>query len=145
MVSLMSAFSLLFNQDCLAYSRYLSITAPSEAPPNLSGHAVNSTTIELMWDTVAPENRNGIIRHYLVSVLEVETSEMSTYTTVSTQLNISSLHPYYTYTCGVAAVTITVGPFSQSVSVITPQEGCGDYLKVVVQICTKINVYMAPA
>jgi len=98
-----------------------------------------------MWDTVAPENRNGIIRHYLVSVLEVETSEMSTYTTVSTQLNISSLHPYYTYICGVAAVTITVGPSSQSVSIITPPEGCGDYLKVVVQRCTKINVYMAPA
>jgi len=80
-----------------------------------------------MWDTIAPENRNGILRHYLVSVLEVETNEMSTYTAVSTQVNISSLHPYYTYTCNVAAVTNRVGPFSQSISIVTPQEGCVDY------------------
>jgi len=80
-----------------------------------------------MWDTIAPENRNGILRHYLVSVLEVETNEMSTYTAVSTQVNISSLHPYYTYTCNVAAVTNRVGPFSQFISIITPQEGCVDY------------------
>ena len=85
-----------------------------------------------MWDTIAPENHNGIIRHYLVSVLEVETSEMSTYTAVSTQLNVTSLHPYYTYTCSVAAVTNKVGPLSQFVSIVTPQEGCVHYLKVIV-------------
>ena len=107
--------------------RDLSITARSEAPPNLSGRAVNSTTIELTWDTIAPENHNGILRHYLVFVLEVETNEMSTYTAVSTRVNISSLHPHYTYTCNVAAVTNRVGPFSQFVSIITPQEGCVDY------------------
>ena len=76
-----------------------------------------------MWDTIAPESHNGIVRHYLVSVLEVETSEMNNYTAVSTQLNISSLHPYYTYTCNVAAVTNKVGPFSQVISIVTPQEG----------------------
>ena len=85
-----------------------------------------------MWGIIAPENRNGILRHYLVSVLEVETSEMSTYTTVYTQLNVTSLHPYYTYTCNVAAVTNEVGPFSLFVIIVTPQEGCVDYLKVIV-------------
>ena len=85
-----------------------------------------------MWDTVAPENHNGIIRHYIVSVLAVETSEMNTYTALSTQLNISGLHPYYTYTCRVAAVTNEVGPFSQQfVSIVTPQEGCVHYLIIV--------------
>ena len=102
---------------------HLSITAPSEAPPNLSGHAVNSTTIALRWDTIAVENRNGILRHYLISVLEVETGEVDVYTAVATQLNISRLHPYYTYTCVVAAVTNSVGPFSHNVSIITPQGG----------------------
>ena len=99
------------------------ISAPSEAPPNLSGHAVNSTTIALMWDAIALENQNGILRHYLVSVLELETGETDVYTAGATQLNISGLHPYYTYTCMVAAVTIRIGPFSQSVSIITPQDG----------------------
>ena len=102
---------------------HLSITAPSDAPLNLSGHAVNSTTIALWWDTIAAEKQNGIIRHYLVSVMEVETDEVDMYTAVGTQLNISGLHPYYTYTCVVAAVTNSVGPFSHNISIITPQGG----------------------
>ena len=76
-----------------------------------------------MWDTIAVENRNGIIRHYLVSVLEVETGGVHVYTCVAIHLNISGLHPHYTYTCMVAAVTNRVGPFSQNVSIITPQGG----------------------
>ena len=105
------------------YCHIFSITAPSEAPLNLAGHAVNSTTIALWWDTIAVENQNGIIRHYLVSVMEVETDELDVYTAVGTQLNISGLHPYYTYTCVVAAVTNSVGPFSRNISIITPQGG----------------------
>ena len=100
---------------------HIFILAPSEAPANLSGYAVNSTTIALMWDNIAVENRNGIIRHYLVSVMEVETGEVDVYTAVANQLNISMLHPYYTYTCVVAAVTNRVGPFSHNISIITPQ------------------------
>ena len=102
---------------------HLSITAPSEAPQNLSGHAVNSTTIALMWDTIAVESRNGILCHYLFSVMEVGTNEVDVYTAVATQLNVSGLHPYYTYTCVVAAVTNSVGPFSHNISIITPQGG----------------------
>ena len=109
------------NFEGICVSSHLFILAPSEAPANLSGYAVNSTTIALMWDTIAVENRNGIIRHYLVSVTEVETGEVDVYTAVATQLNISMLHPYYTYTCVVAAVTNIVGPFSYNISIITPQ------------------------
>ena len=76
-----------------------------------------------MWETITLENRNGILRSYLVSVLETETGETYLYSAVTTQLNISRLHPYYTYTCVVAAVTNRVGPFSQNVSIITPQDG----------------------
>jgi len=118
--------------------------APSEAPPNFSGRAVTSTTIELMWDTIAPENRNGIVRHYLVSVLEVETSEMNNFTAVSTQVNISNRHPYYTYTCSVAAVTNKVGPFSQSISVITPQEApSGPPLNFTIEVITPRTLYFS--
>ena len=76
-----------------------------------------------MWDAIALENQNGLLRHYLVSVLELDTGEIDMYTAGATQLNISGLHPHYTYTCMVAAVTIRIGPFSQSVSIITPQDG----------------------
>ena len=76
-----------------------------------------------MWDIIAVENHNGILRHYLISVLETETGEIDLYSALTTHLNISRLHPYYTYTCMVAAVTNRVGPFSQNVSIITPQDG----------------------
>ena len=65
----------------------------------------NSTTIALMWDTIAVESCNVILCHQLVSFLEVETGEVDVHTAVATQLNISCLHPYYTYVCVVAAVT----------------------------------------
>ena len=132
---------MIFTSFDQKFSSILSITAPSEAPPNFSGRAVTSTTIELMWDTIAPENRNGIVHHYLISVVEVETSEMNNYTAVSTQVNISSLHPYYTYTCSVAAVTNKVGPFSQSISIVTPQEGCIGYHKVVTIVSDTYCIY----
>ena len=115
------------------------ISAPSEAPPNLSGYAVNSTTIALMWDAIALENQNGLLRHYLVFVLELDTGEIDMYTAGATQLNISGLHPYYTYTCKVAAVTIRIGPFSQSVSIITPQDGD---LKIIFVDVTNFHRYM---
>ena len=76
-----------------------------------------------MWDTIAVENHNGIVRHYRVSVLEADTGEIDAYTAVATQLNISGLHPYYTYICVVAAVTIRIGPFSHNISILTPQGG----------------------
>ena len=76
-----------------------------------------------MWDTIAVESRNGILHHYLVSVMEVETNEVDVYTAVATQFNVSGLHPYYTYTCVVAAVTNSVGPFSHNISIISPQGG----------------------
>lgn len=91
-----------------------------------------------MWDAIALENQNGILRHYLVSVLELETGETDVYTAGATQLNISGLHPYYTYTCMVAAVTIRIGPFSQSVSIITPQDG-DLYFLWILQIFTRYN------
>ena len=91
-----------------------------------------------MWDAIALENQNGILRHYLVSVLELDTGETDVYTAGATQLNISGLHPYYTYTCMVAAVTIRIGPFSQSVSIITPQDG-DLYLLWMLQIFTRYN------
>ena len=59
--------------------------------------------------------------------MEVETDEVDVYTAVGTQLNISGLRPYYTYTCVVAAITNSVGPFSRNISIITPQGGTYKY------------------
>ena len=35
----------------------------------------------------------------------------------------NNLHPFYTYYCAVAAVTVSVGPFSNVTTVQTAQDG----------------------
>ena len=41
----------------------------------------------------------------------------------TTQVNVSNLHPFYNYNCSIAAETITVGPFSDSISVQLDEYG----------------------
>jgi len=108
---------------CLYCLAVLIVLAPSEAPSNVTGYAVDSTTISLLWNTIAPENINGILRHYLVSILENNTGGMMEYIANSTNITISNLHSHYIYLCNVAAVTNMIGPSSQNIRINTPQDG----------------------
>ena len=102
-------------------------TVPSGPPQNLTGIAINSTAIALSWNAPRFENRNGVIRHYIVNVTEHQTG--TTFGTVTTQMAIifSSLHPYYTYVCTVYAVTIGAGPGAEPVSVTTMEDSKYNY------------------
>ena len=40
-----------------------------------------------------------------------------------TQVTLQSLHPYYTYTCHVAAVTTGSGPYTGNLTVKLPEDG----------------------
>ena len=48
-----------------------------------------------------------------------DTSETNYYESPSTSLMLTDLHPYYTYTVFIAAVTVATGPFSAGNSVQT--------------------------
>ena len=61
------------------------------------------------------ESQNGVIRQYVVKVTEDETSAVVLHYTNSTQVTVEDLHPYYTYTCSVAAETVEVGPYSTTI------------------------------
>ena len=91
------------------------------------------TTLVLSWQPPAPENQNGIIVHYVVNITEMETGRLLSFTAVNTTtLSVSTLHPFYTYTCIVAAVTIGIGPYSATVEVELPEDG-----KQVHSVCFK--------
>lgn len=77
-----------------------------------------STSLTLFWDPPSNESQNGIIRQYVIRIIEDETSTTTTYMTNSSQLTVNDLHPYYTYKCSVAAETVGVGPYT---SVLTVQ------------------------
>ena len=98
-------------------------TVPSSAPVHLQGSAVNSTTIQLQWGPPPLADRNGVIRSYHINISVAETGSVFRLTSVTTAWNILNLHPYYTYTITVAAVTIGPGPYSVALTIRMPEDG----------------------
>ena len=98
-------------------------TAPTAPPRNLSTIFVNSTTVTLSWDPPPSDQINGYIRHYSVVVTEHETASEFQEQPTNTRVMLQSLHPYYTYTCRVAAVTTGPGPYTGNITVQLPEDG----------------------
>lgn len=65
---------------------------------------------------------NGIIQYYAIKLYETETSLYYMYQTSNISLFVNALHPYYTYSVSVAAVTVGTGPYSNVVSFTTLQD-----------------------
>ena len=96
---------------------------PTGPPQAVEVQPDNPTTLALSWQPPSLENQNGIIIHYRVNITEMETGRLLLFTAVNTSLSVSGLHPFYTYNCTVAAVTVGLGPYSASVVVQTPEDG----------------------
>ena len=101
-------------------------SVPSAPPRNLSVISVNSTTMMLSWDPPPFDQINGYIRHYVITVTELETILEFQEEPTNTQVTLQSLHPYYTYTCRVAAVTTGPGPYTGNVTIQLPEDGKSD-------------------
>ena len=84
---------------------------------------ISSSGFTLMWNAPPPEDHNGIIRHYAIHIIEVNTGMEYSLTSAVTQKAINFLHPYYNYTCAVSAVTNQLGPFSIELNVRTSEDG----------------------
>ena len=98
--------------------------APDGAPTFVMATDVTSITITLTWSPPRDDLHNGIIRHYLINILEVNTSAAYTLRTQAhTSLTIGVLHPFYTYELSVQAVTVLPGPASPTITVVTLQDG----------------------
>ena len=98
-------------------------TAPSSPPQDVQSIHVNSTGIQLAWRPPQPSGQNGIIQHYLISVTELDTMRQLQLTFTSTFAIVSGLHPYYTYSFTITAVTVSEGPYSEEISVQTLEDG----------------------
>ena len=87
------------------------------------GAAVNSRTISLSWEPPPADQHHGVLRHYIVRVIELETGRVQRYDPTRTNLQVPLLHPYYTYEWNVSAYTVGEGPHTNLSSVRTPQDG----------------------
>ena len=97
--------------------------APEGAPINVQSSDITSTSLTLTW--LPPEStlQNGVIRHYIVMALEVNTGANFSYQAQShTSFSVGDLHPYYTYHFNVLAVTVEAGPASLDHTVTTLQD-----------------------
>lgn len=84
---------------------------------------VTSIGFTISWNYPPPADWNGQIRHFVVNITEVNTKLRYELTTTSNTLEVNFLHPFYTYLCSVAAVTVSSGPYSHPVSVTTMSAG----------------------
>ena len=97
-------------------------SAPSGSPSNFQARALDSRSIHLSWDPLPLAQRNGIIRNYRVTILNIA-GDARVINTTATSVNIAALNPFTMYTCTVAAETIAVGPSTLPVEIVTPQDG----------------------
>ena len=91
---------------------------------------ITSDSLTLTWDPPPNNLQNGVIRHYVVVALELNTGINTTYMASHTTLSIGDLHPFYLYEFRVFAVTVEVGPSSLAHQVTTLEDGklCSQYL-----------------
>lgn len=103
---------------------------PSGPPQSLTGSVESSTLILLSWEPPSPYNRNGEIIYNLIDINEHETGRFWTLPVFNSRITayVGSLHPHYHYECRVAAHTIGLGPYSESIILLTEQEGKTDTL-----------------
>lgn len=80
-------------------------------------------TLLLSWNELPEDEANGVVKYYVVKVFVSESTKHFQYTLQDTYLIVSNTHPYYTYSVRVAAYTIGTGPYTDEVTVVTPQEG----------------------
>ena len=97
----------------LLYVLHILFLAPSVAPSNLSGFAIDHASIMLHWVAPPSNTLNGILALYVVRVTERETGLVFEYNATNTSIMLTPLHPDYVYECSVAAYTNDVGPFSR--------------------------------
>ena len=104
-------------------TKFCSFTVPSAPPRNVSAEALSSTVITFLWQPPLAQELNGLLQSYNVIVEEIPTGREWNYISNGTDLLVTSLHPYYNYSCRVAANTIGIGPYSSSVITATYEAG----------------------
>ena len=93
-------------------------------PRDFVAVVISSSAVNLSWQPLLPEQRNGIIIRYVVNVTTVETGEGFELVSALDRLTVDSLHPHWTYIFTVSGETgVGVGPPSLAVTATTLEDG----------------------
>ena len=100
------------------------ILVPSGYPQKFSASASSTRSANISWNPPQADEQNGIIINYLINVTVVGSGQTFQLSSTTTFLTVSTLLPYRTYLCIIAAVTsVGVGPYSIPFILNTPQDG----------------------
>ena len=102
---------------------YISTVVPTGAPLQLTAPQVTTNSLTLSWDPPQFDRQNGLIRHYVIYITDFRSGASWEVNVNDTRALIPNLQPFVTYNCSVAAVTIGVGPISESFVIRLPQDG----------------------
>ena len=116
-------------------------SVPNGYPQNFEARAVSSRMFTLTWYPPNFEDRNGIIIGYTINLTNTRRNDTLLYSSNTTALTLSTLSPYTTYYCTVAARTsIGTGPFTAVLTLLTPQDGKKLYFPIV-EHCTPLYYF----
>ena len=98
---------------------------PSAPPQNVSVNVSTSTTALLHWLPPETELQNGIIQYYIINLYNTDTGRTSITSSSPESLSylLTNLHPFNTYACNIAAVTVGSGPSSRNISFQMLEDG----------------------
>ena len=98
-------------------------TVPTGTPVSIEARPIDSKSLLLAWEPPLTGVQNGIIREYFINISVAETGDKFQHQATNTTLIIEDLHPHYTYSFIISAVTIGPGPYSEAYTIQMPEDG----------------------
>ncbi len=89
---------------------------------NVKAVTITSTSFLIQWAVPIFSGRNGNIRSYVLVVTELSSGNRMEISTLSNKQQFDSLQPHFNYSFSVAAVTVSVGVFSEPQTVATLED-----------------------
>ena len=98
-------------------------TAPLGSPVSLEILSTLSTSVMLSWRPPPEGQLNGVLRHYVLNVRELDSGRNFTLMSIDSMIVLRDLHPFYSYTIAVCPVTVDIGPCAYFEPIQLPQDG----------------------
>ena len=99
------------------------LVAPSAAPTNMTILLILPRSITISWVSPEQELLNGVLNYFLLEIFEEDTNTITQTISITEEVALEFLHPFYMYRVHVSAVTVLPGPFSEELLVTTLEDG----------------------
>ena len=112
----------------------ISLSAPSLPPENIVSQKINSTSLNIRFGLIPPDDRNGVIAKYLVNIRQLNVDTLwTTYEVVENgqtkSIDIGGLEKWRDYEYTVAGCTLVCGVESP-IAIKRTDQDCKKFLLV---------------